>query len=217
MPIKGTIISMGKLTFIALVAIVIGIVGGVIEVQFHADKLASLPGNLARVTADGSLLEKGRILATRLKREGEFWIIRDEQQRLEIATKYVESDAKHLNDLLTDEEPVEKIMPSAELLMTSIERASDVTKKASADNLAAWQSEAKTAFNAAATTVQRLKETHEGYKEIEQKFAAIVASLEKHIGAVAADKPAGEVAGTTDEKGSSGEPVPTIPAIQLNF
>ncbi len=208
---------MGKITFLALVAIVVGILGGVIEVQFHADKLASLPGNIAKIAADGSLLEKGRILGTRVKREGEFWLIRDEEQRLEIATKYVESDAKHLNELLADDQPVEKIMPSAELLMGSIERASDITEKASSENIAAWQSEAKTAFNTAATTVQRLKETHEDYKEIEQKFATIVKSLQEHIGAVTADTTKGEVAGAKDEPRSGEQPEPTIPAIQLNF
>jgi hypothetical protein len=206
---------MSKITFLVVVALVVGIAGGVIEVKWHADKLSALPGNLAKMAQDGSLWEKGRTLATSLKRQGEFWLIRDERQRLEIATNYISVDASRLNTLLEDKADPATILPQAELLTASIERAAKATSDSSVDIVASLQGETKQAFGEAAETVKRLTATHEDYKNLEQKFAGIVEKLEQQIGSIKDKVQTSEVAGIKDEGGD--EATPTIPAIKLNF
>src|SRR3989344_2820877 len=117
---------MSKITFLAIVAVVIGIVGGVLEVKVHTDKLSSIPGVIMGMVQNGSCYEKGRQYITSLKRTGEFMIIKDEKQRLELAAGYIEADAQRLNSLLEEKKSAETIMPQAELLSISIERAGDL-------------------------------------------------------------------------------------------
>lgn len=83
------------------------------------------------------------------------------------------------------------------------------------DTVASLQAETKTAFSEASDTVQRLAAKHAEYKDLEQKFADIVALLAKQIGSLKGEADEGEVAGTTDAPASTASP--TIPAIQLNF
>jgi len=212
---------MSKLVLLLIAAVVVGVAGGVIEVTWHPDKLSALPGNIMKLAQDGSLIERGRSLVTSLKRTGEFWLIRDERQRLEIATTYISSDADRLNQLLEDQKDAAAILPQAQLLAGSIKRAATVAEKSSVDTVASLQAETKTAFSEAADTVQRLAAKHAEYKDLEQKFADIVAVLAKQIGSLKGEPDglpagqAGDVAGAKDAPASTASP--TIPAIQLNF
>lgn len=203
---------MSKLTLLAVAAIVIGIFGGVLEVKLHPEKLSALPGNISGLIQDGSLVERGRRYVTSLKRTGEFWLIRDERQRLEIATNYISVDAGRLDRLLEDNSQPTVILPQAELLAESMERAKNITGKASVDTVASLQTETKTALREAATTVKRLTETHADYQELEQKFATIVGILAKQLGSLGEE---GDVAGTQNTPAPTASP--TIPAIPLNF
>lgn len=217
---------MSKITFLALIAVAIGIAGGVIEVKLHTDKLGALPGNIMALAQDGTLQERVRGTVTGFKREAEFWIIRDEQQRLELATQYIEKDANRLKELLAKKNPLPGLIPQAQLLAASIERAGDVTAASTADNIAAWQDKTKAAFTTAAGSIGELKITHKEYKTLEEKLAAVVQALEKQIGSFEI-KPAKDaaVAGTTDEKkeesdrpaNSAGRPASTGIVIPLNF
>ena len=206
--------TMSKFFLLAIVALVVGIAGGVIEVQWHPDKLSALPGTITRLVQEGSFIERGRQLVTSLKRTGEFWLIRDERQRLEIATTYISVDSKRLDQLLEGKKEAPVILPQAELLTESIERAATLSEKSSVETVASLQAETKTAFSEAGEAVKRLAEKYGEYKEIEQKFATIVDSLKKQIGAIRSDEE-GDVAGAQDTPTASAQP--TIPAIQLNF
>jgi hypothetical protein len=206
---------MSKLLLLVIVAVVAGIFGGVIEVKWHPDRLSALPGNLMGLAQNGSLLERGRATVTSLKRTGEFWLLRDKQQRLEIATNYISVDASRLNSLLEDKADPATILPQAELLKASIERAATAASDASVDTVAALQAETKQAFSEATAAVKKLAETHENYKELEQKFADVTEKLKQQIGSVGQQDTKSDVAGAKDEKAAS--PEPTIPAIQLNF
>lgn len=207
---------MSKLTLLVAVAIAAGLFGGVLEVKVRPEKLSALPGALLNLAQSDSLYEKGRHWAVSLKRAGEFFIIKDEKQQLELAIGYINADAERLNTLIENDKSAEHIMPQAELLTLSIERAGDLAAKAHVDNLAAFQQDTKKAFNNAALTVHRLQEMHASYQALEEKFAGIVSSLEKQIGTLA-DTSEGEVAGTKDESAPDASASPTIPAIQLNF
>lgn len=198
-----------------MVVVGIGVVGGVIEVKFHPDQLAALPGRLTRIVQDKAWFDRGLILGINLKRKAEFWLIRDEDQRLELAIDYVEKDAERVDKLLEEKQPLDAIVPSAEMLMMSVERAGEAIIAARADSLADWQEETKVAFAAAGATAQRLKEAHADYQALGEKFAAAVTKLEEHVGSLAREKSSGDVAGTKDAPDAT--PASTIPAIQLNF
>ncbi len=207
---------MSKLFILAVVAIGLGIFGGVIEIQWHPERLGALPGNLIGLAQNGSLLEQARATATTLKRTGEFWLLRDEHQRLEIATNYISVDASRLSKLLEDKADPATILPQAELLKASIERAADTAGESSVDIVAALQGETKQAFSEAASAVKKLAETHENYKELEQKFAEVTDKLKAQIGSVAGvkDEPVPQSETRSDDQPNA---EPTIPAIQLNF
>lgn len=206
---------MSKLTLLALAAVAVGIFGGVIEVKWHPDKLSAVPGNITEIVQDGSLIERGRAYITSLKRTGEFWLIRDERQRLEIATTYISVDSQRLDKLLLDNREPAFILPQARLLAESMERAKDITGKASVNTVASLQAEAKTALREAAATVERLTETHADYKDLEQKFANVVSVLAKQLGSWG--EQTGDVAGAKDTPTPTPSPSPSISAIQLNF
>lgn len=194
-----------------LLILVVGalIVGGVVEITFHPEELANVPGRVIGAATSGAVREqvRGRVVAW--KRTGEQWIIGDEEKKLQLAIGYIETDAERLTELAeTGSDSADSILPQAELLVASIERSGQLTDSVSVEVLAEARDKTKAALRAAATALEHLKGLKEELYSLNERFAAVTDELENQVGAIRlADEPeqAAAVAGAKDGEASSKE------------
>lgn len=164
------------------------IIGDVIEIRFHAERLTGLPGALTAAARDASLYEKIRAAVVSGKRVAEKVFIKDDKQRLEIALQYVVQDSARLKDLSAG-----KSGPQANLLQESLAEVETLSQTVSVEDLIALKDKAAAAFHAA-------QEIEQSYETVKNKLAQVRAALETQIGKL------GEVAGVKEE--NSETPVP---------
>lgn len=205
---------MSRYTILAILALVILIVGNVVEVHVYPERLGLLPNRLLALKDDGSLTEKIRASAIRAKRRAEFWIIRDDQQKLRIAIRYIQEDAKRLQALAQDSNNPSAVIPQANLLAESIARGGDVVENAPVADIATFRDDTKAAFQDAVRAVQQVKDLKGAYASVNGQLSSVLATLEKHVGTIKKDdelKPS--IAGAQDEASPSPTPQATIPFV----
>lgn len=212
---------MRKTPFILLAGVIAAlIIGDVIEVRFHADKLAGAPKAIAAAAQDGSMYEKVRAQAIKGKRLAERAIMKDEKQRLEVALKYVEQDSDRLRRMNEAGGGEEKLAAQAGLLEHSLDRLREGSEKVSVEDLVALKDKTKTAFATAQDTLQTLEQGKRRFENLKSRLAEVRQVLEKQIGKLADEEEGeGDVAGTTSDDeptNQSPEPTPT-PIIPLKF
>ena len=202
-----------------IIILVVGalLVGGVVEVTFHPDQLANVPGRVLDTATSGAVREQVRGKVVSWKRVGEQWIIGDEEKKLQLAIGYIESDAERLTELAeTGSDSADSILPQAELLVSSIERSSTLTNSVSVEVLADARDETKASLRAAASALGQLRSLKEELFSLNERFAAVTDQLEGQVGDIRlADEPdkEGAVAGTSDgevteEAASQSEEIP---------
>ena len=189
-------------------AIVALIVGGVLEVKVHPDKIAGLSGNTMKIFKDQSILEKSRAIFIEFKRRGEQFIIRDKEKRLELALLYVEKDAERLNDLIKENKDAAHLLPASETLINSLNLVRSTAEDAPVEVVASLKTKSQDAFSSAQETLGELKDIHEQYDAIQNEFTRLTESLEKQIGQldIKEDEDNKEEENSEEPKESSEEP-----------
>lgn len=167
------------------------IIGDVLEIRFHPDKLAGLPAAVTAAAKDGSLYEKARAQVVTLRRAADKWLIKDDRQRYEIALKYVEEDSARLE---TQKNPIQ-----AKLLAQSLDRVQDQAESISVDDLTSLKEKTATTLAAAQKTVDSLEDIEAAYENVKSRFAQVKSAIETQVGQLK-----GVVAGTVDDKEDSG-------------
>ncbi|MAF81084.1 hypothetical protein CL628_03685 [bacterium] len=179
----------GFLKWIVLALIIVGLMGsGVLEIRFHADAASGLPQRVAGMFGNAGAGESARVWLTALKRSGEQWIIKDDHQKLTVATGYITSDADRLLELIADEPgDAASVLPQADLLLASIERASDIIASADVDAIAEAREDAEGALASAAGALTKLKELQAEAEALQERFSETTDALSDRIGGFVAD------------------------------
>jgi len=195
---------MSKLGILSIIALAVLIWGGVIEVRFSASKLGEVPGKVIGLFQGQSSLASVTSWGTNVKRDGETWIIKDEQQRIQVALGYIKNDAERLIEVKEDvETETSDVLIQADLLLDSVSRVDEISGRATADNVASLREEIKDAFRTARSALDELKELQEEYSSLRERFATATQSIEWNVGEIqfAEDGDgSGAVAGAKDDK-----------------
>ena len=150
------------------------IIGDVVEIRFHTDKLAALPAAVSAAAKDGSLYEKTRAQVLALRRAADRWIIKDQRQRYEIALTYVEQDSERLQR--------EPTSVHAVLLEQSLDRVRREAESISLEDLSSLKEKTAASFTLAQNTLEQVKDVVAGYENAKKRFADVKEYLEKQIG-----------------------------------
>lgn len=201
-----------------LVAVATGalIVGGVLEVKVHPDRIAQVPSRVIGFATQPSTQARARVLFTDLKRRGEQLIVRDENKRTKLALLYVSQDAAKLREMISSADAA-VLLPQAELLADSVTRAKDQLGSASLETVSSLKEESREAIGAAEEMFLALQKEQARYESVQDKFSAITAKIGESLATLKPERDS-DVAGTQDKP----EPTPTreepqFNAIPLNF
>jgi hypothetical protein len=216
------------LSIVAIVAIAVFMLTGVLEIKFHGDKLSDIPRNIVLAGSSKSTWVKIRNTGVHWKRNGEQWLVKDNAQKLELSLGYVEKDSQSLLDTVaTSAADPEVIALQAELLIKSLRRASDVITHAPADVLASARGSAEQSFSTAHNALAKLSEAREERQALNERLAELSSELNDQLGDVAPSKENTEeaqpvVAGSQDKKeetveSESKEETRDFPAVPLTF
>ena len=180
-----------------ILAIAALLIGGVLEVRIHPDRLAQVPARVTAIVTDKATQESMKVRFTNIKRSAEQWIIKDDAKKMELAIAYINTDATKTSQLISEQQgnPA-TVVPQAELLVASIERAAELAGSIPADQLAEASSDTKNAFQNAQAALTELQQTQAEYEALQQRFATVTDELQQHIGQLSTEE--GEVAGTSD-------------------
>lgn len=199
------------LSLLIVAALVALTLSGVLEIKVRPEKVSGIPGQLSSIVKDKSILEKGMVYATGLKRRGEQFIIQDQEKRLELALLYVSTDAARLRELLNKSaNPPETFLPRAELLIASLEQVRTRAEETPVAVVASLRKESAKSFQSARQALGQLQELHQEYTNIQEEFARLTESLEKQIGDLSPEEQSEEkesVAGAKDEPEASKIPL----------
>lgn len=155
-------------------AVAVLIIGDVVEIRFHADKLAALPAAVSAAAKDGSLYEKARAQALALRRAADRWIIKDQRQRYEVALTYVEQDSERLKEKPNSVQAL--------LLEQSLDRLRREAESISLEDLSSLKEKTAAAVTGAQTTLEAVKDATAGYDSLKDRLAEVKEYLEKQIG-----------------------------------
>lgn len=185
------------------------LLGGVIEVRFHPEKIADVPGAVASAARDGSLYEKARVQAVSLKRTAEGWLIKDDQQRLTVALGNVERDSQRLKALSERGAKDGALAAQSGLLEKSFDHLSEVSQSVSLDDLVSLKDKVAEAVHNAQATLNAITEWQSRFTKLAETFESAKQALEHQVGQF------GDVAGTS----TSPTPTPenSSSAIPLKF
>jgi len=188
-----------------IIAIVVLVLGGVLEIDLHTDRLKDVPSQITQVSRSRTSLEYVRSWAVQTKRSTELWIIRDDDQELALAIDYIVNDSTRLVAMAEDDVRDPGILlPQAELLVGSIDQASEVIAQASVSSVADAQEDARDALDSAALALIELQQIEAEQEADYENFKDTTEALAKHINAIELDAvdlelhDIGEVAGSTD-------------------
>ncbi|MEK7556828.1 MAG: hypothetical protein AAB538_02520 [Patescibacteria group bacterium] len=198
---------MRKTPFIlAAGAIAALILGGVIEIRFHGEKLADVPKGIAAAAQDGSMYEKIRARAVGTKRVAERLIIKDDKQRLEIALRYVEEDSARLRRLSEEGNGPEKLAAQVGLLEDSLSRVREQSQAVSIEDLRAFKDKAQASLALAREAVEISDQVKEHFETLKNRLAEVRESIENQVGRLESAEDSGDVAATVTPS-----PEPSIP------
>lgn len=179
---------------ILFLGVVAGLVlGGVIEVNFHPDKIADVPGAVMSAARDGSLYEKARVQAVSVKRLAEGWLIKDDQQRLTVALGNVERDSERLKTLNERGAKDGALAAQSNLLEKSLNHLSGISQEVSLDDLVSLKDKVATAVGSAQTTLNTINEWQNRFSKLAETFNNAKQALERQVGQLGE----GSVAGTS--------------------
>lgn len=207
--------------FLIIAGLIVGalIIGGVLEVTIHPERLAEVPSRVIGFISEPSTQARARTLLTDLKRRGEQLIIKDEEKRTKLALLYVTQDAAKLQEQVAEGDPA-TLLPQAELLAKSLQRAKTQLDSASIETLSSLREESRDAIGTAEATLQTLRQEHARYESIQEKFVSITTAIGENLAALRPSNGVIEpdVAGIQDEP----TPVPQnndpqFNAVPLNF
>lgn len=192
------------------------IIGGVLEVKVHPERIAQVPGQVISFATQPTTQARARVLFTDLKRRGEQLIIKDESKRTKLTLLYVSQDSAKLQEMMSSADS-SALLPQAELLADSITRMNKQLDAASLETVASLKEESREALASAQETLLALQKEKERYEGIQEKFSAVTAQIGESLGGLKPVQP-GDVAGVQDKL------TPTPPgdepqfnAIPLNF
>lgn len=163
---------MFRLSFIITTILVILLVWtGVLEVRVHPEKLGNVSSTLAGVFSHGDILQTLKVQAIKIKREGELWLIKEDNKKVEVVTKYVKKDSDDLGKILEEnKDDPKKILPQVELLSSSIKRLRDLEKSVTDETIKAYSGDFADAFSQAQKALDRLKEVQKEQEKLQEKF-----------------------------------------------
>lgn len=184
---RDTVTMFRLLKWLLVVVVSLLILSGVIRVSFHPERLPEVPARAVDIVNNKSLLESGRSLFVQLKRQGEQWLLRDDTQKLKIATGYIRADANRLVDLIAaDSTQPESVLPQATLLVSSIEQVSQLINSSSVEAIALSREEAINALRSAEGALGQLQHIAAEQQAVQERFSAVTAELSNKIGSIAA-------------------------------
>lgn len=196
------------------------ILGDVVEVSVHRERLGGLPARLSAHVSDAGTWEQMRALGIDLKRRGEQALASDERRKMELALLYVKTDAERLAALIEKKGEADAIAPQAKLLVKSLERARQAGGTVAIDVVADVRDQSREAFGLARASLEHLQTLGEEYASAREQLRAVAAALTEQLqGVELADQvPGGEVAGTSRAASPAPSPAPgDSVAIPLNF
>lgn len=204
-----------KILLVLGLAVAALIIGGVLEVKVHPDRITQVPGQVISFATQPTTQARARVLFTDLKRRGEQLIIKDESKRTKLALLYVSQDAAKLQEMMSSADAA-ALLPQAELLANSITRMNKQLDTASLETVASLKDESREALAAAQETLLVLQKEKERYQSVQEKFAAVTAKIGESLGGL---KPvqSGDVAGAQDEPSPTPSDEPQFNAIPLHF
>lgn len=176
------------------------LLGGVIEVNFHPDKIADVPRAVASAARDGSLYERARVQAVSLKRTGERMLIKDDQQKLTVALINVERDSERLANLTEKGASDSALSAQSNLLEKSLDHLSEISQTVSLDDLISLKDKVAEAVNNAQATLNTIHEWQNRFSKLADTFNNAKQALERQVGKFGD----GAVAGTS----TSPTPIP---------
>lgn len=188
-------------------AVAVLILGDVIEIRFHAEKIAGLPQAAASVVKDKSLYEKLRAASVHVKRRAEQTLLKDKRQRFEIALSYVEADSARLRRLAEEgKADPEKLSAQARLLEHSLNRVREESETLSVEDLISLKDKSGAALTIAQETLASVAELEATYEKVKTRLAEVRQVIEAQVGKFAEEEPSsGGVAGTSREQTPSPE------------
>lgn len=197
-----------SLILLASIVIAVFVWTGVLEITPHFDRLSAVPSILKESLADKGLYRGILVKGTQYKREAEQWLIKDEKQQLELALKYVKSDAEHLaargDDMSSSD--TEELVHETSLLVSSMERASDLIANVSIDEVARIRESARDSFSKAGEALAKVTALREKNQKLNEELEELATTLEKHIGKVnVTGENTGTVAGSNSKDAISSE------------
>lgn len=202
-----------RLTHLILVGGLVAalLLGGVVEVNFHPEKIADVPGAVASAARDGSLYEKARVQAVSLKRLAEGWLIKDDQQKLTVALTNVERDSQRLKTLSERGAKDGALDAQSNLLEKSLDHLAEISQAVSLDDLVSLKDKVAEAVGSAQATLNTINEWQNRFSKLADTFSNAKQALERQVGKFGD----GAVAGTS----TSPSPTPehSTTAIPLKF
>lgn len=175
---------------ILLIGVLVAVlmVGGVLEVRIHLDKIADVPGALIAFVSKPTTQAKARVLFTNIKRKGEQLIVRDEEKKTKLALLYVKQDSAKLQEMVGTAEP-EALLPQAQLLADSMARVKTQLDAVSLDTLGALKDESREALGAAEETLKQLDRERERYTAVQERFSSITVAIENSLSQLKSTQP----------------------------
>lgn len=168
--------------YLVVIAVVILVMTGMIEITLHTDRLGQVPGKIQQFVTQPGTWEKARVLFARGKRAIEQMMAKDPQRKLELTLLYVKEDAGRLNDLIEKKpDTPEAIVPQAELLVDSMKALQEKSAKASLETITQLQDKSREAFTAATQALEHLKTVHSAYEAIRERLTSTTKTLEEQI------------------------------------
>jgi len=202
------------ITVTAIVLVVLLAVSGVVEVKVNASKFEGAPARIKSVVMDKVATNKVKAWLVNVKRDGEQWLIKDEQKKFELALLYVEQDVEALKQMVDDESfDGEAVVVQAELLEKSVNRVKSVAETVSVEVMAGAKDSSKETFGLVSDMLKQVVELVEDEEELPASVIALKEALVSEEGLFTVkegeeadevveevEAEAAEVAGTQDEE-----------------
>lgn len=195
--------------------------GGVIDVQFHPERLKDTPARVLALGQGVAVPENLRTQAITFKRQAEQAVLKDDHRRYQIALTYIKEDTERLSRLAqAKDSDSEKLAAQTRLLSQSLEGLQALSEKIPLDVLTGLKPEVGTTLSQAKNSLQALSGFAANLNDIREKLARTSEFLQTQIGKFdgVGDNTTGIVAGTQSEPGpDSKNPASPASAIPLRF
>ncbi len=200
--------------FIFLLAAVVLVSSGVVEISVHPQRLSAIPGVNGKFdfnVPSGNITGKLSTIGISAKRYIELFLAESPDKKAELALGYVEADIQRLQDHFDSKAEPETIITDGALLVTSLEKAQQYTKNASPEKLAQSQQRSQQMMTDANSALAQIQALEKQFQEHQQQLSNVATAL----GTFVKNSKEGEVAGTQDEAPQDKKPESS--KIPLNF